>query len=725
MEARKASGIKIKALQLLNTFNKLPVSDQARLYAGELRKSIENECFLVAVLATWNTGKSTFINALQGEPLLPMQNKETTHIVNRLSYSGKRFVSIRFSKDTPSEADTVKSLVKLLGLTVEREALRCLKISCRNYQDQRALLEMLATDDGYLDKYADIYKKVFHEDLLIPFPDFDEVRDKYRELNQQETDGSDRELFDRWITLSRHFTEKCLRKIQGLITEIELGVPLPLLKHGIQILDTPGAESFDEMRDEVLENYIKFAHCVVFIFRFDQPGATEDIEFRRIIHEYGIEDVFLVLNRIDGARSNDEQWDAIAQVRQNLHTFVKGEIFLYPVSSLGALIVKLSRGAGKKKTHPYVKKHARFVKRNDNEKFKEYHVGFQKFYDDLDRFLSKVDKFRKIIQAAANFITIEAGSLVKQIESECSRKEQSAEYRKLLDNEKRLELIWDEWREEISKLILRIEEEIEGTSHDEVNTERVESIVKNSSVGRSDFSEKMKYGFSKVMNAVVTVAVDDLRASCEDWVNVKPLSLLRISRLEEFFVPRVKRTGENITAVMNDMILNYYQDAGELSDGLYNRLAEWIQGLFSAASPVGKAGVGKPVSARVPVLEIPLPPLWKRMTERGRRLFNRNEIEWREEFRDLGKEIVSSVEHQLRSYVNRETAAQAQQLIRKLDKTLESQLSNSKAGILKAFREEHEKGYKSREMLREYEEKMAVSVQLIEQARGLKKSVSE
>ena len=69
----------------LNDLGTEAQSDRQRLL--EMAQDLRESFFLVAIIGEFNAGKSSFINALLGEPLLPMGITPTTEAIELVRYS--------------------------------------------------------------------------------------------------------------------------------------------------------------------------------------------------------------------------------------------------------------------------------------------------------------------------------------------------------------------------------------------------------------------------------------------------------------------------------------------------------------------------------------------------------------------------------------------------------------------------------------------------------------
>lgn len=69
----------------------------------------------IVVLGRWNSGKSTMVNALLGEDILPYANKEMTSVLTKVSYGEKKEVVVEFS-DGKCQTITLLEMVDYISL---------------------------------------------------------------------------------------------------------------------------------------------------------------------------------------------------------------------------------------------------------------------------------------------------------------------------------------------------------------------------------------------------------------------------------------------------------------------------------------------------------------------------------------------------------------------------------------------------------------------------------
>lgn len=121
------------------------------------------------------------------------------------------------------------------------------------------------------------------------------------------------------------------------IAYAEIRVPLDICRDGIELIDTPGTNDLDQMREEITYSFIPQADAAIFLLSAEQPVTRSEVEFiRERILKNDIDKIFFVVNfkdRIDDAKDQER---VMAEVRKQLGEVVSSPR-AYLVSSKGAL----------------------------------------------------------------------------------------------------------------------------------------------------------------------------------------------------------------------------------------------------------------------------------------------------------------------------------------------------------------------------------------------------
>ncbi|MBF0500440.1 MAG: dynamin family protein [Candidatus Riflebacteria bacterium] len=117
------------------------------------------------------------------------------------------------------------------------------------------------------------------------------------------------------------------------IDRVEIEYPLPLLRDGVIIIDTPGVNDTDAFRRRVTEEFIPRSDGVIFVLNAGQP--LSDSEARFLTDEVlarNIRKVWFVVNGIDRLATDEERREAIAYCERHLKKLVP-EVRLFPLSA--------------------------------------------------------------------------------------------------------------------------------------------------------------------------------------------------------------------------------------------------------------------------------------------------------------------------------------------------------------------------------------------------------
>lgn len=203
----------------------------------QLRAKVESDIFRVLVLGTFKNGKSTFINALLGEDVLPAYAIPCTAVINEVKYAEEKRAVVSFRNPLPEVLPTELS--------------------------PRALEHM---------------KKYNMKDvppLEIPWDELEEV------------------------TVIPMGMEARDMLLESPYQKVELYWPLEILKNGVEIIDSPGLNENAE-RTKVTMEYLSQADAIIMLMAADKACAQTEMEFvENILKVNGYDDIFFPVNRFD------------------------------------------------------------------------------------------------------------------------------------------------------------------------------------------------------------------------------------------------------------------------------------------------------------------------------------------------------------------------------------------------------------------------------------------
>ena len=345
-------------------------------FSGNLKKlsqKVHSDTFKIQLVGTFKNGKSTFINALLGEDILPTRILPCTAVVSEVKYGDSKKAILHFRNPLPD---------KLID---------CIPEATLNHMRKHGMKNVPPMEIEYdrIDEY-----------VTIPI------------------DGDPEEI-----------------SMMSPYMAVELFYPSPLLKEGVEIIDSPGLNEADE-RTRVTLDYLDKADAIIVLLDATKLCSKDEIEtIENILLAKGFNDMFFVVNRIDLIPAR-ERGDVEKFAKAKLNGYSKNDI--YYISALQAVDAKIE---------------------GDDTKY--INSGMKAFEDRLTVFLTK-DKGRiKLVQPAKelnNILSTEA--LYKNIPRQ--RKELSLDLQKLEENYNKAKPQLDELKIKKSqlseKLHLRIEQ---------------------------------------------------------------------------------------------------------------------------------------------------------------------------------------------------------------------------------------------------------------------------
>ena len=224
------------------------------------KNKLNTDTFKVLVIGSFKNGKSSFINALLGEEILPAYSTPCTAVINEIKYGEKPKAIMHF-----------KSEVK-------------------DYEDS-----YLLKIPEYIRKHIESYSTEKIPPIEIPWDDLEDYVVIPVETENQE----------------RGIQESPYEKV-------ELFYPLELLKNGIEIIDSPGINE-SETHTRIAQNYVRNADAVIFIFNALAPFTKAEQDFlEKEILNRGFNDIIYVVNRFDQLLNNEERAKVIDFANQKI-----------------------------------------------------------------------------------------------------------------------------------------------------------------------------------------------------------------------------------------------------------------------------------------------------------------------------------------------------------------------------------------------------------------------
>lgn len=313
----------------------------------KLSKKVNNDTFKIQVIGTFKNGKSTFINSLLGEAVLPAYALPCTAVINEVKYGERKEAVLYFRNPLPTHIPASISP----------------KAKAHMEKHGNANVPPLRIDYNELEDYVVIPMGEDAKEMLLESP----------------------------------------------YEKVELFWPLEMLKEGVEIIDSPGLNEA-ETRTRVTMDYLTKADAILFVLAADRLCSMDEMDFiENNLHEYGFTDPFFIVNRFDLIPENQRD-GVIRFAKMKLSEFTTNDIYfiaaqqaldgqtqrnnaLYEQSNMPILAQKLSEFLTKDKGKVKLSQPARELKRILNKTLHEVIPGQKKMLDtSLDEVKTRYEK---------------------------------------------------------------------------------------------------------------------------------------------------------------------------------------------------------------------------------------------------------------------------------------------------------------------------------------------
>lgn len=211
----------------------------------ELGQKVGSDTFKIQIVGTFKNGKSTFINALLGEDILPTRALPCTAVVNEVKYGEKKRAILNFVDPLPE-----KLISGIPTPTLEH---------MKKYKMKKVPPMEIEYDN--MEKYVTIPITGDPEQIAAQSP--------YR--------------------------------------SVELYYPSKFLKEGVEIVDSPGLNE-SPTRTKVTLEYLDQADAIIYLFDATGVCAQDEMEtIEDILIPKGFKDMFFIVNRFDLIDESERQ----------------------------------------------------------------------------------------------------------------------------------------------------------------------------------------------------------------------------------------------------------------------------------------------------------------------------------------------------------------------------------------------------------------------------------
>lgn len=241
VQKERLGGMLSDASEVITDLNMSSASENL----DKLSKKVSNDTFKIQVIGTFSNGKSTVINSLLGEEVLPAYALPTTAVINEVKYGENKEAILYFREPLPEN----------LPASLSEKALEHMK------KHGMKNVPPLRISYNEIEDYVVIPMGEDPKEMLLESP----------------------------------------------YEKVELFWPLPMLKEGVEIIDSPGLNESDT-RARVTMDYLGKADAILFVLAADRLCSKDEMEFvENNLNAYGFTDPFFVVNRFDLIQEREKE----------------------------------------------------------------------------------------------------------------------------------------------------------------------------------------------------------------------------------------------------------------------------------------------------------------------------------------------------------------------------------------------------------------------------------
>ncbi|MGE7544037.1 dynamin family protein [Sporosarcina newyorkensis] len=307
------------AQHIAQSVETIPGFAETALYLQTKAARLKGQEFTVALFGAFSAGKSSFSNALIGEKVLPVSPNPTTAAINRI-----RPVSETHLHNTADvHLKNAATMTEDVALSFEALGIHISTLEEAFAKTDEALKQPLENENLHIHKsFIQAFKKGYPVYTSALGTTLTVEREEFTKFVAQE----ERSCF---------------------VESIDFFYDCPLTRHGITLVDTPGADSINARHTDVAFEYIRNADAILFVTYYNHAFARADREFLiqlgRVKDAFELDKMFFIVNAIDLASNEEESEEVKGFVANELQKFGIRNPRVHGISSLEALEGKLNK----------------------------------------------------------------------------------------------------------------------------------------------------------------------------------------------------------------------------------------------------------------------------------------------------------------------------------------------------------------------------------------------
>lgn len=267
---------------------------------------VEQKKYTLVLFGAFSSGKSSFVNALIGEEIVPVSPHPTTATIHKICPTEPLYPHQTVLVHYKTEDEVISELNEMLKFK-NRKITSLEELEMTILEGEQSLffqsmeLHWLQT----VNRYFRDHKSYFGKSITISLEAFKAY------MNQE--------------------------KYAAFIKEVQLFYDCTLTREGIILVDTPGVDSVHLRHTETAFTFLTESDALFYVMYYNHSFTKYDLEFLRQVgrvkEQFDREKIFFLLNASDLAENEEEILVVVQHLLDNLHKIGVKKANIYPISS--------------------------------------------------------------------------------------------------------------------------------------------------------------------------------------------------------------------------------------------------------------------------------------------------------------------------------------------------------------------------------------------------------